>query len=368
MTILTLILVIVALVVVHELGHFLAAKFFGMRVDEFGLGYPPRAYILGKKGDTTYTLNWLPFGGFVKIHGEEELLTEEHEKPSARSFLSKNRFAQGVVLSAGILMNLAFAYVLLTAALAFGMPRALSDDDLLRATNLERMVTRVMPESPAGRAGIQPGDVIKRATTAKGAWDAKDAASFVSFVSHADGMPLSLSLKRNSTDLSITVTPEQHVVTQDPERFAVGIEVVDIGVVPMSFGEAVTEGFSLTTNMVRLTAIGLADFFKGIFTLSANLSQVSGPIGMADAVGAARNDGLGSLLSLVAIISINLALINLIPVPALDGGRLLFVIVEAITRRRIKPRISQTLNSIGFGFLVLLMVAVTLHDIFKIFS
>jgi regulator of sigma E protease len=368
MTIVTLIVVIVALVVVHELGHFFAAKLFGMRVDEFGLGYPPRALVLGKKGDTTYTLNWLPFGGFVKIHGEEELLSEDHEKPSPRSFMSKNRFAQGVVLAAGIVMNILFAYVLLTSALALGMPRALLDSERATATHVERMVTRVMPGSPAEKAGLAPGDVVQSAATAKEAWDKQGADTLVTFVAHSEGLPISLSLKRNGGDVSIAVRPEQKVVASDASRYAIGIEVTDVGIVPVTLGEAITQGFWLTVDMVRMTAIGLANFFKGIVTLSANLSQVSGPVGMAGAIGAAQADGVGSLLSLVAIISINLALINLIPVPALDGGRLLFVIVEAITRRRIKPRIAQTANSIGFVLLLLLMVAVTVHDVFKLFS
>ncbi len=368
MTIITLIVVIVALVVVHEFGHFIAAKLFGMRVDEFGLGYPPRALTIGKKGDTLYTLNWLPFGGFVKIHGEEELLELDHAQSSPRSFMSKNRFAQGVVLSAGIVMNIVFAYVLLASALALGMPRALSSNELAQARQLERMVTRVMPDSPAARAGLVAGDVIKRAATAQNAWDAKGAATFVTFVTETHGLPIALALKRGGSDVSITVTPAQGVVQTDASRYAIGIEVTDVGIVRRSLGASIVEGFWMTVDMVRLTAEGLANFFTGILTLSANLADVSGPVGMAGAVGAAQADGIGSLLSLVAIISINLALINLIPVPALDGGRLLFVIVEAITRRRIKPRVAQTMNSVGFVFLVLLMVAVTVHDIFKLFS
>ena len=134
----------------------------------------------------------------------------------------------------------------------------------------------------------------------------------------------------------------------------------------LSLGAAITEGASLTWGAITLTAQGLWHFFYGVFTLSADLSQVAGPIGIAGAVGSASAQGIGYLLSITAIISINLALINLIPVPALDGGRLLFVIIESIIRRPIKPSVAHAVNTVGFVFLVLLMVVVTAHDIFKI--
>jgi regulator of sigma E protease len=139
-----------------------------------------------------------------------------------------------------------------------------------------------------------------------------------------------------------------------------------IGVVPMSLGAAIVEGAQLTWGAVVLTATGLLHFFYGIFTFSADLSQVAGPVGIAGVVGSASMQGIGSLFSIMAIISINLALINLIPVPALDGGRLLFVIIESITRRPIKANISQAVNAVGFVALILLMLVVTAHDIIKI--
>ena len=135
---------------------------------------------------------------------------------------------------------------------------------------------------------------------------------------------------------------------------------------PLSFVSALQEGAGLTWEMTKLTAKGLWYFFSGVFTLSADLSQVAGPVGIAGAVGSASMQGWGDLFSIMAIISINLALINLIPIPALDGGRLLFVIIESIIRRPIKPSVSQAMNAIGFIFLILLMLVVTAHDIFKI--
>ncbi len=360
MSILIFIAVIVALIVVHEFGHFVAAKLSGMRVDEFGLGYPPRALTIAKKGETVYTLNWLPFGGFVKIFGEDG---GEH---NPRAFSSRPRILQAIVLIAGVAMNLFFAYVLITGALVTGTPRALTDTEIAGAKNVELAVADVLAGTPAARAGILPGDSIMSVTDTKGEWHAADAESFSAFVNASGGEALTLGVKHDGKLETLTAKPEAGVVPSDPSRFALGVQVATIGVVPLSFGAALIEGARLTWMTTVLTAEGLVHFFYGIFTFSANLSQVSGPIGIAGAVGSASAQGFGTLLSIMAVISINLALINLIPVPALDGGRLLFVIIESITRRPIKPRIAQVINAVGFVFLILLMVVVTAHDIFRI--
>lgn len=364
MSFLIFLAVIVALIIVHEFGHFVVAKLSGMRVDEFGLGYPPRALTIAIVGETTYTLNWLPFGGFVKIFGEDGLSPDMVKNP--RAFSSKPRFMQALVLVAGIAMNLLFAYVLITGALVMGTPRALSDSDLLSAHSMELMVADVLPGTPGSIAGLLPGDSILSAKGTGGEWHAADPKSFSAFVASSGGNPIDLNIKRGGGERTITATPAQGVATSDPSRFALGVEVATIGISPLSVGTAIIEGAHLTWSATKLTAIGLGHFFYGIFTLSADFSQVAGPVGIAGVVGAASSQSFGDLLSIMAIISINLALINLIPVPALDGGRLLFVIIESIIRRPIKASVANTVNMVGFAFLVLLMVVVTANDIFKI--
>ncbi|NNM83992.1 hypothetical protein HKL94_02135 [Candidatus Parcubacteria bacterium] len=361
MSVLIFIIAIVALIVVHEFGHFIAAKLSGMRVDEFGLGYPPRALTIAKIGETEYTLNWLPFGGFVKIYGEDG------DAEGSRSFSARPRILQALVLVAGVTMNLLFAYVLITGALVAGTPRALSGNELASARNQELMVTDVLPGTPAARAGLLPGDSIVGASDSVGKWQAVDPKSFSAFVDSSNGRAITITLKHDDgTQGTVTATPEAGIVPSEPARFALGVGIATVGVVPLSLGAAVAEGASLTWGTLVLTAEGLWHFFYGIFTFSANLSQVSGPIGIASAVGSASAQGFGALLSIIAIISINLALINLIPVPALDGGRLLFVLIEGVIRRPIKPSIARTVNAVGFVFLVLLMIVVTAHDIFKL--
>jgi len=352
---------IIALIIVHEFGHFVAAKLSKMRVDEFGLGYPPRAAIIGKMGETILSLNWLPFGGFVKIYGEDG-------GEGSRAFATRPRILQAFVLIAGIAMNLIFAYVLITGALITGTPRALTNEELPKAIGTQLAIADVLPGTPAAKAGLLSGDIILSAEDGHFVFSGTDPAAFTKFVANGRGnTTIALSVRRaDGKEALLFARPIKGIVTSDPSRPALGVEVATIGVVPLSLGAAITEGATLTWGTIKITAIGLWHFFYGILTLSADLSQVAGPIGIAGAVSAASAQGFGNLLSIIAIISINLALINLIPVPALDGGRLLFVIIESVIRRPIKTSIAHTINSVGFALLVLLMVVVTAHDIFNI--
>jgi regulator of sigma E protease len=363
--ILIFIVVLVLLILVHELGHFVVAKLSRMRVDEFGIGFPPRALRIAKVGETEYTLNWLPLGGFVRIYGEDGAHVSE-----PRSFPARPRILQALVLVAGIAMNLLFAYVLITGALITGTPRALSADEIARASDLQLAVANVLPGSPAEGAGVMPGDVITHAEDGHYVFEGTSSADFSAFVANGGAnKTVTLSLEHPDGSESVaSVRPAAGLIPADPSRPALGVEVSTIGVLSEPVGRAIVDGALLTWGATKLTAEGLAHFFAGVFTFNANLSQVAGPIGIAGAVGAASSEGFGNLLSLMAIISINLALINLLPLPALDGGRLLFVLIEAVTRRPIKPSIALAVNTVGFVFLLLLMAVVSAHDIFKIVS
>lgn len=369
MTILLFLLVLVVLIVVHELGHFVVAKWSGMRVDEFGLGYPPKLW--GKKfGETEYTINALPFGGFVRIYGEdlEQTMSSEGEE-SARAFSARPRILQAATLVAGISMNLILAYVLIAATLVLGTTRALSPEEVASATNVSLTVSAVLPGSPAASAGLMTGDSIQSVEAPYGTFTSTSADDFTAFIARdTSEKPLTFNVLRGGESLTLSATPAQGVIAADPTRAGVGVAIAPVGMIATSLSDAPLAALMLTAEITKETAVGLVHFFAQALTFSADLSQVSGPVGIAGAVGTAASNGLASLLSVAAIISINLALINLFPIPALDGGRLLFVAIEALLRRPLPAKLAEGVNGIGFALLLLLMVVITGHDIFKLLA
>lgn len=361
MTVFLFIVVLVVLIVVHELGHFFVAKWTGMRVDEFGVGYPPK--IAGiRYGETDYTLNALPFGGFVRIFGEDET-----EAASPRAFSARPRFLQALVLVAGVTMNLFLAYVIITGMLIAGTPRALTPEEALRAPDAALVVASVLPGSPAAEAGVVPGDIIRSLTNEEVTFATLDPEAFTAYIAEQNaGDVLTFSIERNGEPLTLTAAPETGIIAGDPSRPVLGVSIASVGTVPVPWYEAPFLGAELTWSITKQTAVALVAFFGSVFTLSADLAQVSGPVGIAGAVGDAYDQGISPLLTIMALISINLALINLLPIPALDGGRLLFVIIESIIRRPIPTVFVRSVNVAGFAFLILLMVVVTASDVFKL--
>jgi regulator of sigma E protease len=368
----TFLVVIIVLILVHELGHFIIAKLSRMRVDEFGFGLPPRALTMAKVGETEYTLNWLPFGGFVRIYGEDG--TEENPDPAvtARAFSSKPRILQGLVLIAGIVMNLIFAYILIVASLTIGNQQELTYGQENGAKDVTLAIGAVLPTGPAGQAGFMVGDEIKNAEiiekTVGIGYNQTNPLGETALISHdTEGDPMIFTIVRNGKTMNITVVPKTGVIASNPSQAAIGVGIIEVGIVKTPILQSFHDGVIVFAKMISETVRGLYQFFKGIVTFKADFSQVSGPVGIAGVVGQATATGFGELLSLTALISINLAIINLLPIPALDGGRLLFVIIEAITQKPIKPKVAERVNMIGFGLLILLMLAVTAHDIFKLF-
>lgn len=356
-------IILVGLILVHEFGHFAFAKWFGIRVDEFGVGFPPKLF--GKKwGETEYTVNLLPFGGFVRIFGENK---EEGEHEHAlRSFAHAHRVKQAIVLVAGVGMNVVAAWLLLSGGYMLGLPAGSEYQGVGKVTDHHVTVLAVSQNSPAADAQIISGEEVIRIDAATGSFVEADALAddMRHFIAQHSAEELTLTLKRGSNLRTVTVTPREGVVEGRP---AVGFMLDDVGVVRLPIHLALIEGAKLTYTLTINTAIGLWDFVADIFKGRGDFSSVAGPVGIVGIVGEAEQFGLVSLLMLAALISINLAIVNLIPFPALDGGRLLMVLVEGITRRSIPSRVFAAANMIGFAALILLMLAVTYHDIVKLF-
>lgn len=366
MNILLFLAVLIILIGVHEWGHFVTARIFGIRVDEFGIGYPPRAWLFGKWGDTEYTLNWLPFGGFVRIFGEE-LGSNVSKSDRAIALVTQTWWKQAIVFVAGITMNILLAWVLFSITFLQGAPVAI-DETSVEANNAKVAITGVVPGSPADLADLQPGDIIVSLESDGTELSYPLPSEIRDFIKEYGGEPITMVYEREAEGKAFTteVTPVHGVLDTTPGTPAIGIEMILLSQEPRDIKTSIVLGAKKTYAITIATAQGVYAFLTGAFTGTANFSEVAGPIGIAGMVGDASALGLQHLFEFVAIISINLAIINMLPVPALDGGRLLFVLIEAVTGRRIPTALSATLNTIGFTALIALMIFITYHDVVKI--
>jgi regulator of sigma E protease len=356
--------VLAVLIVAHEFGHFIVAKKSGIRVDEFGLGYPPKAKTLFRKNGTDFTLNWLPFGGFVKIFGEnpdDESLSGIHKN---QAFVNKSKLVQAAVLFAGPAFNFIFAWIIILVTLFVGLPTSIdSSMDARFVENQVTIVTDVAADSPAARAGLVAGDVITSVKVGDTVYDHIDTSDLRNLVIANPGKAFDVSYTRVDEDAHVAITPAK---SADSDEILLGIGIDNYGIYKPNFGHAITESFKFTGAMIVNISAALWGLVKGLFVGGADISNLTGPIGIVGLVGNASKMGLVYLLSFTALISINLGIINLIPFPALDGGRLLFLLIEKIKGGRVNYKVLNFLNIVGFGALILLMLFVSYKDIARL--
>ena len=362
MNILIFLIILVLLVLVHEFGHFIVAKKSGVRVDEFGLGFPPK--IFGKKiGETFYSLNLLPFGGFVKIFGEnaESLETPEGvlENPS-RSLAHKNRAIQAAVLAAGVSFNVLFAWLILSIGLMFGLPSSVDNTSANKVTNLQVIVSGVLSKSPAEQAGLRAGDILISLKNEEGALSKDLTLDTVRNLIAESKSPLTISYSHGGKILQATLSSKEGIVSG---ARAIGISMDMVGILKLPAYKAFVEGGIRTIQLFKTVTVNIFLFLSNAVLGRADLTEVAGPVGMVALVGDARELGFAYLIFFAALLSVNLAVINLIPFPALDGGRLIMVAIEAIKRSPLNPKLVQSVNIVGFALLIILMVVITGHDI-----
>lgn len=360
MSIILFLAVLFVLVLVHEWGHFIVAKKTGMRVDEFGIGFPPKLFGI-KKGETEYTFNALPIGGFVKIWGEN--YDEETDGvDNSRAFSSRPKWAQALVLVAGVTMNIIFAWFLFTATYLIGIPTTV--DEVVATDAAKLYIADVLPDSPA--KDLPVGAVVNSISYADNIFANPTPTEFSLVVEDAAPGAVDISYSYNGVDKVVTLTPAQNLVTDNPDRYVVGASLTLLEVQSRSLLAAITDGWQTTWNGLIGISAGLWSLISDSLVGRADFSQVAGPVGIVGMVGDAAAFGITALLTFTAIISLNLAVINLLPFPALDGGRLVFVAIEAVTGKRIPPEWSGRVNLIGFAILMLLMITVTYNDITRL--
>ncbi|MBP6857637.1 MAG: site-2 protease family protein [Candidatus Pacebacteria bacterium] len=345
MTIILFIIVLLVTVLVHEWGHYIAAKKSGMTVEEFGFGIPPRL-CSWKRGETTYSINALPFGGFVKIAGENGL---EEKTPVDKQFESKPWYKQSIVLVAGVVCNILLAILLFTISYSIGTP-SLSD-------NGTPTVLHVTKGSPIDEAGIKIGDTIVSVSKYDKEITPIDTETLRNAIAGSND-PLEITFVHGQTESNVSVSPR----TEDGVT-AIGLGVEKVALEKTSLGKSFIQANKQTFFITKSIFKTVGNLVAGLFSKDKNSQDLIGPIGLATEIKNASNIGFGYLLAFTAMISINLAVINILPFPALDGGRLIIVLLERITRRKFSKTVVGIIHATGFVLLIGLMIFLSIGDV-----
>lgn len=347
-SILTFLIVLSILVLVHEFGHFWTARKNGILVEEFGFGLPPRVF--GKKiGETIYSINLLPFGGFVKLHGEQ---IEEGISDPKRAFLNKSKLARTLVIIAGVIMNFALAVVCFAIVYSFiGIPRE---------TNKIKVLD-IAEDSPALTSGLLVGDIIKMAD-GQGFTTVPD---FIKYVDTRRGKKVNIELEDGK---KLTITPRDNppegqgplgVVISTSETYFAPIWQRPFYGIYYGFKDAFFWGKNIITGLgVMITGLFQGDVPK----------DVSGPVGIFAVTSEVAKTGILSLINFIGILSVNLAILNIIPFPALDGGRLLFIGIEALFGRKVVPKVEAMIHTAGMVLLLTLIVLISISDVRRLIA
>ncbi len=348
-TALSTIFVLGVLIFVHELGHFVVAKWVGIRVERFSLGFPPK--MIGKTvGETEYCISWVPLGGYVKMAGENP--DEEEVTGDPREFMSKTVGQRSLVILAGPMMNFVSAMVIFIGVLW------LHGNDVVDPNHV--VVGPVVAGSPAEQIGLKRGDVIV-------AVDHEPVATFENMASIIHGLPgrtVEITWRRGTDAYSAeTRTMIDTLPTEAGTDTIVGMIGVGMGYItkPVGFGEAITDGVKQTFSLCG----SMFQFLGRLITGKVSIKMVSGPVGIAQIAGQVAQEGWFVLLNFMAVLSLNLAILNILPIPILDGGHMVFLLAEKLRGRPLSIRQRAIAQQVGLALLLLLIVTVTYNDIIR---
>ncbi|MCD6560370.1 MAG: RIP metalloprotease RseP [Deltaproteobacteria bacterium] len=352
--ILPFVVVLGVLIFFHELGHFLVAKYFKVKVLKFSLGFGPK--LVGKEiGETEYLISAFPLGGYVKMLGEgdddEEVLTPEDEK---RSFNNQPALKRIAIVAAGPFFNLVLALLIFCICFMFSGNQILIPE-----------VGQVNADSPAGRAGFIKGDVI----VSIGEKPVNSWSEVKEAIQHSSGMPLEITVNREDDNLTMTVIPEESVVKN---IFGENEKVSLIGIVAsgrfkqisLSPLESIKAGFLKTWEIIWLTCLTIVKLFQGIIPVKT----LGGPILIGQMTGELAQQNFSYLFPFMAVISINLGILNLLPVPILDGGLIFFIIIELISGKPLSLKKREIAQKTGLFILISIMVIVMFNDVSRLFE
>ena len=351
MTIIIFILTLSILVLVHELGHFLMAKKMGVKVEEFGIGLPPKLFGI-KKGETLYSVNLLPIGGFVKLFGEEYGETAKGNKN--RTFVNKKPWQKTLIVLGGVLGNFLLGWFIFSYLVTQGIP--------VPTNNV--IVEKVTKNSPASMAGLKEKDVITKLIYNNKSINLTSANTLIEETKKSAGKKIKLFVQRNQQQLTIDLVPR---VNPPKGEGPLGIAITSFIEKKYPWYTApyygLIEAFSITSKI----SSELGKMLFNLITFQKQNVDVAGPIGIANLAGQAVKFGRNAFLEFLALLSLNLAIINILPFPALDGGRLVFVLYEGFTKKKPNKDFEKYTNLIGFVVLLSLAALITVNDVIKLF-
>lgn len=359
-TIIIFIIVLGVLVLVHELGHFWAAKAAKCKVHKFSIGFPP--VIFRKKyKETDYQVGALPLGGYVSIEGEDG----NGDKDDPGNFSNKSFAWKTLIISAGVLMNIALAYVLMSIGLIAGVPVLVEQDTdfgkFARLDDNQITIVNVLENTPAQEVGIEAGDVITKI-------NGDELFSGDDLVNEINTNPESekqITITREGEELQFSFTP---IKLEQTEQYGVGVSLAETASLSYPWYVAPYYGFIRTFTILWLILTSFAGLIVGLFQGAGLPAEIAGPVGIAALTGEVAKHGIIQLMQFTALLSLNLAIINILPFPALDGGRLLFVIIAKVSGKKVNVNFEKWLHIFGFAALMLLMLLITIKDVLDFFT
>ena len=361
-TVIVFLLILSVLVLVHELGHFFAAKKLGVKVEEFGFGLPPRAF--GKKiGETVYSLNWLPIGGFVKLYGEDEagagrISKTKDQRPMTkdqrRAFFGRPVWQRALVVVAGVIMNFILAVIIISYI--FGVAGVRTPGDKV-------VVLDIVKGSPAQISGMRKDDVVESINGIK----VTSATQLISLTKMHLGEEIVLQIKDQKLNLkNIKVTPRKNYPKNEgPMGVAISQNII---IKKYAWYEAPIVGTKEALKDSWLIVSSLGKTVYDLFARAEVPKGVAGPIGIYLLTGEIVKVGPMAVLSFMSILSLNLAIFNILPIPALDGGRLLFILIEGITGKKVSQKFESKAHEIGWVILLSLIALISISDLIKSFT
>lgn len=357
LTILIAFIGLVGLLVLHEFGHFILAKKFGVRVDEFGIGYPPR--IFGKKiGETIYSLNLLPFGAFVKLPGETEKTDDPH------GFSRQAIWKRALIVFGGVLSFWLIAVIIFSITSGLGTPVAIGDDAAGNLVDPKVQIVAVLADSPAKMAGLTAGDSIKQLTVNGQQSAINKVKELQDLTEQYKGREIILTVERGKEVFDVSLIPR---VSPPSGEGPIGVSLVRTAVKSYPWYLTPWQGILTTFNMTGAVIEGYGQAIKNLIAGKPTGVEMVGPVGVFHLLTQVSRLGLSYFLQFIGMIAIYIAIFNILPIPAVDGGRLLFLGMEAVRRKPISEKVEQKVTVAFFGLLLMLMVWVTIKDVSKLF-